>query len=288
MIFLSVEWTQNPEIFKIAGVSIRWYSLMFVLAFVLGLYLMKKIFKRDNISEEKLDPLFMYTFISMLIGMRLGEVFFYNWAYYQHHLLEIILPIKKVVGESMLFGLIKDWKFEGFRGFASHGAAIAIIVAMFLYSRKHLKKNVLFILDRLGIVVALGGFFVRLGNFFNSEIYGKPTNSSFGVIFKLAGETEPRHPTQLYEAFSYLILFFILWYMYWKTDMKKKLGALFGIFMIGLWSLRLVIEYLKEPQVDGREDWLLGLNTGQVLSVPLILIGVWLLFRKMKSTTESV
>lgn len=282
MNFLSIIWDPSIGI-DLGFFTIRWYSLMFVLAFVLGLRLMKKIYIEDEIDPSKLDTLFMYTFISMLVGMRLGEVFFYSWDYYQNHLLEIVLPFKKSEGESALFGLLDGWKFTGFAGFASHGAAIGIIIAMYFYSKKHLKKSWLFILDRLVIVVALGAFFIRLGNFFNSEIYGKPTGSNFGVIFKAAGETLPRHPTQLYEAFSYLALFFILWRFYWKTDKKQKEGFLFGVFMIGLWSLRLVIEFLKEPQKEGREDWVFNsLNTGQVLSIPLILIGFWLVFRRKR------
>ncbi len=285
MNFLSIVWDPSIGI-DLGFFTIRWYSLMFVLAFVLGLRLMKKIYIEDNIDPKKLDTLFMYTFISMLIGMRLGEVFFYNWGYYQNHLLEIVLPFKKTEGESALFGLIEGWKFTGFTGFASHGAAIAIIISMYFYSKKHLQKSVLYILDRMVVVVALGSFFVRLGNFFNSEIYGKETGSDFGVIFKSAGETAARHPTQLYEAFSYLILFFILWRVYWKTDKKFKEGYLFGIFMIALWTLRLVIEFLKEPQIEGREDWVFNsLNTGQVLSIPLILIGFYFVLRKKKETT---
>ncbi|MBA6155418.1 prolipoprotein diacylglyceryl transferase [Tenacibaculum sp. S7007] len=282
MSFLSIVWDLDPEIIKIFGFGIRWYSLMFVAAFVLGLHLMKKIYINDKIPVEKLDPLFMYVFISMLIGMRLGEVFFYNWSYYQNHLLEIILPIRESANDS-LFGIIKGWKFEGFRGFASHGAAIGIPIALYFYAKKHLNKPWLFILDRLGIMVALAGFFIRLGNFFNSEIYGKPTGTSFGVIFKRAGETVPCHPTQLYEAFSYLGLFFALWYFYWKTDKKNQSGFLFGLFMVVLWSLRFFIEFLKQAQVEGREDWVFNsLNTGQVLSIPLVLIGLWLMFRKTK------
>jgi len=285
MNFLSIVWDWNPELINIGGFGIRWYSLMFVAAFILGLRLMKKIYINDNIPVEKLDPLFMYVFVSMLIGMRLGDVFFYSWDYYQNHLLEIILPIKKQEGASALFGLLDGWKFTGFTGFASHGAAIAIPIAMYFYAKKHLQKPWLFILDRLGIMVALAGFFIRFGNFFNSEIYGKPTGSSFGVIFKRAGETVPRHPTQLYEAFSYLVLFFALWYFYWKTDKKNQTGFLFGLFMVVLWSLRFVIEFLKEAQVEGREDWVFNtLNTGQVLSIPLVLIGFWLMFRKPKAT----
>ncbi|MCD8405661.1 prolipoprotein diacylglyceryl transferase [Tenacibaculum dicentrarchi] len=275
MNFLSIVWDLDPEIIKIGSFGIRWYSLMFVAVFVLGLHLMKKIFINDNIAVEKLDPLFMYVFVSMLVGMRLGDVFFYSWDYYQHHLLEIFLPMKQLADGS--------WKFTGFTGFASHGAAIGIPIALYFYAKKHLQKSWLFILDRLGIIVALAGFFIRLGNFFNSEIYGKPTGSTFGVIFKRAGETVACHPTQLYEAFSYLALFFALWHFYWKTDKKKQEGFLFGLFMVVLWSLRFFIEFLKKAQVDSREDWVLNsLNTGQVLSIPLVLIGVWLMFRKSK------
>ena len=273
MNYLSIVWDPSIGI-DLGFFTIRWYSLMFVAAFLLGLRLMKKIYIEDKIPVEKLDTIFIYVFFSMLIGMRLGDVFFYSWDYYQNHLLEIFLPFKKV-GDS--------WKFTGFTGFASHGAAIVIPIAMNFYAKKHLQQPWLFILDRLAIMVALAGFFIRFGNFFNSEIYGKETNSSFGIIFKAAGETVPRHPTQLYEAFSYLILFFVMWYLYWKTDKKKQTGFLFGLFMIVLWSLRFFIEFLKEPQVDGREDWVFNsLNTGQVLSIPLILIGLYLMLRKTK------
>jgi len=280
MNFLAITWDPSLGI-DLGFFIIRWYSLMFVAAFIVGLRLMKKIYTEEKIPLEKLDTLFMYTFISMLVGMRLGEVFFYSWDYYKNNLLEILLPIKRAAGETAIFGLIEGWKFTGYTGFASHGAAIAIIVTMYWYSRKHLNKPLLFILDRMAIVSALGAAFVRLGNFFNSEIYGKPTGSNFGVIFKSSdAEILPRHPTQLYEALCYLILFIVLWKFYWKTDKKQKKGFLFGIFMIGLWSARFFIEFFKEAQVDGREDWVLNsLNTGQVLSIPLILIGCWLVFR---------
>ncbi|NVK51592.1 MAG: prolipoprotein diacylglyceryl transferase [Flavobacteriaceae bacterium] len=282
MKFLSIVWDPSIGI-DLGFFVVRWYSLMFVIAFVLGLRLMKKIFIEDKVPVEKLDALFMYTFISMLVGMRLGEVFFYNWGYYQHHLLEIILPFKENPNATALFGLVKGWEFTGFTGFASHGAAVGIITALYIYSKRVLKKPFLFILDRMGIMVALAGFFIRMGNFFNSEIYGKPTESSFGVIFKAAGETVPRHPTQIYEAFSYLILFVVLWRLYWKTEAKQRQGFLFGIFFAVLWSLRFFIEFLKEAQINGREDWVFNaLNTGQVLSIPLIIIGLILIFLKRK------
>jgi prolipoprotein diacylglyceryl transferase len=283
MSFLAIEW--NPSIgIDLGFFTIRWYSLMFIAAFLLGLHLMKKIYIEDKIPVEKLDTLFMYVFVSMLIGMRLGEVFFYSWDDYKDAPWQIILPFRQQAGETTLFGLIEGWKFTGFQGFASHGAAIGIPIAMYFYAKKHLEKPWLFILDRLGIMVALAGFFIRFGNFFNSEIYGKATGSNFGVIFKAKGEIVAKHPTQLYEAFSYLALFFVLWYFYWKTDKKKQIGFLFGLFTTVLWSLRFIIEFVKEPQVQQRgEEWLFSpLNTGQVLSIPLILLGLWLMFRKTK------
>lgn len=282
MSFLAIEW--NPSIgIDLGFFVIRWYSLMFVIAFLLGLRIMKKIYITDNIPVEKVDPLFMYVFLSMLLGMRLGDVFFYSWDYYQNHLLEIFLPIKESANSTIL-GIINGWKFTGFTGFASHGAAIGIPIALYFYAKKHLQKPWLFILDRLSIVVALAGFFIRFGNFFNSEIYGKETGSSFGVIFKAAGETVARHPTQLYEAISYLALFLVMWFLYSKTNKKHQVGYLFGLFMSVLWSLRFFIEFIKEPQVQKRgEEWFFSpLNTGQVLSIPLVLIGIWLMLRKSK------
>lgn len=282
MNFLSIVWDPSIGI-DLGFYVVRWYSIMFVLVFVVGLKLMKKIYVVDGVDVKHIDSLFMYTFISMLIGMRLGDVFFYSWDYYQDHLLEIILPIKEVEGATAFFGLLEGWKFTGFTGFASHGAAIAIPLTLYFYAKNVIKRSYLFILDRVGIMVALAGFFIRIGNLFNSEIYGKPTGSNFGVIFKQAGETVPRHATQLYEAISYLLLFFVLWRLYWKTDAKEKEGYLFGIFFAVLWSLRFVIEFLKEAQVDGREDWVFNtLNTGQVLSIPLVLIGLFFIFRKSK------
>ena len=275
MNYLAITWDPSLGI-NLGFFTIRWYSLMFVAAFLLGLHLMKKIYIKDGIPVEKLDTLFMYTFISMLIGMRLGDVFFYSWDYYQDHLLEIIIPFKQVNG---------TWKFTGFTGFASHGAAISIILAMYFYAKKHLQKPWLFILDRLAIMVALSGLFIRMGNFFNSEIVGKATNSDFGVIFKANGEDFARHPTQIYEAFSYLTLFFVMWYLYWKTNIKEKAGFLFGLFMTVLWLMRFLIEFLKEEQVEGRENGFFNFfNTGQVLSIPLILIGIWLMVRTFKKT----
>ena len=270
---LSIDWNPSTELFRIGSIAIRYYSLMFIIAFVLGIHLMKKFYKADKIPLEHIDSLFMYVVIATILGARLGHVFFYDWAYFKDHLSEILLPIRNVEGETMLFGLVKNYTLTGFAGLASHGAAVSIIIALYYYSKKVIKKPLLFTLDRVGILVALAGFFIRIGNLMNSEIVGKPTGADFGFVFKKLGEDFPRHPTQLYEAFSYLIIFFILWKIYWKTDKKQQQGYLFGLFFAILWSVRFVIEFLKEPQVDERTAWLL--NTGQWLSIPLVLIGLY-------------
>ena len=151
---------------------------------------------------------------------------------------------------------------------------------MYLYNSRILKKSVLWILDRILIPVAIGGAFIRIGNFFNSEIVGKETDSVFGVVFSKLGEDFARHPAQLYEAFSYIIIFFIVAHIYWRTDKLKKTGYLFGLFFVLLWSSRFIVEFFKQAQVDGREDWIFGMNTGQTLSIPFILIGLYLMFKK--------
>ena len=151
---------------------------------------------------------------------------------------------------------------------------------MYLYNSRILKKSVLWILDRILIPVAIGGAFIRFGNFFNSEIVGKKTDSVFGIVFSKLGEDFARHPAQLYEAFSYVIIFLIVAHIYWRTKKLKKTGYLFGLFFILLWSGRFVIEFFKQAQVEGREDWIFGMNTGQILSIPFILLGFYFMFRK--------
>lgn len=261
-----IQWNPSEGI-DLGFLTIHYYSLMFVIAFTLGWYLMKSIFKREGIPLEKLDSLFIYMVLATLIGARLGHVIFYDWAYYQNNLLEIFLPVQ----------FEPEFQFTGFRGLASHGAAIGIIIAMYLYHRNVLQKPVLWVLDRVVIPVAIGGMFVRIGNFMNSEIIGKPTNSDFGVIFTQLGETFPRHPAQLYEAACYLLIFVILWFIYWKTNKREKIGYIFGLFLVLLWTVRFFIEYIKEAQVDQRAEWML--NTGQWLSIPFILAGLYFIFR---------
>ena len=217
-----------------------------------------------------------------LIGARLGEVFFYNWEYFQNNLIEIFLPIKKDINSSFLFGIIDGWKFVGYRGLASHGATIGIITAMFIYKYKFKYNSVLWIFDRIVIPISIGGMFVRIGNFFNSEILGNYTNSNFGVVFQNRGEIFPRHPAQLYEAFGYLLLFILLWNIYWKTDLKKYKGFIFGLFLTCLFSIRILVENVKESQGGGLEDSLGILSTGQWLSIPFIIIGLSLMVYSRK------
>ena len=271
MLFSAIVWDPSKGI-DLGFFMIRYYSMMYLVAFVLGWYIMKKFFKNENISEEKLDPLFIYAVLGTLIGARLGHVFFYQTELLWEDPLSVVLP----------FSFKNGFEFTGFQGLASHGAAIGIITAMYFYSKKHLKKNILFILDRIVIPVAIGGVFIRIGNFINSEIIGKPTNSDYGVIFKQLGETFPRHPAQLYEAGCYIIVFIILWFTYWKTDKKEKTGFIFGLFLVMLWTVRLLIEVVKEAQVVGRDTW--ALNTGQLLSIPFILLGFYFILRPKKTT----
>lgn len=284
---------------------IRYYSLMFVIAFGLGWFLMKKIFQRENESIEKLDSLFVWTVLATLIGARLGHVFFYDWEYFRNHLLEIFLP----------FRFEPEFQFTGFQGLASHGAAIAIIIAMYYYSKKILKRSLLWILDRVVIPVASGAIFVRLGNFFNSEIIGHETNSAFGIRFlhdkfskseavQKTGIADPKeaynamvsdprfadvlaqvpakHPTQLYEAFSYIFVFAILFFLYWKTDARRKSGLLFGLFLVLLFVVRFIVEFVKESQ-GGIEEELGLFSTGQWLSIPFIIIGLFFIIRAQRN-----
>ena len=259
----------NEKFISIGPVTIYWYSLMFLLAFWFGYMILKKIYINEEKDVQLLDPFLVHMVLGTIIGARLGEVFFYNWEYFQNNLLEIFLPFK-------INGL--DWKFVGFRGLSSHGATIGIITSIVLYKIKYKYDSVLWIFDRLVIAVALGGTLVRIGNFFNSEIVGVFTKSDYGVTFLNRGEILPRHPAQLYEAFGYIILFVILLLLYNKTKLKDYNGFLFGFFLMFLFVVRFIVEYVKESQ-GGLEDQLGIFSTGQWLSLPFILIGLGLMIK---------
>ncbi|MFL2632605.1 MAG: prolipoprotein diacylglyceryl transferase [Candidatus Marivariicella sp.] len=280
---IQITWSPNETLFEIGSFGLHYYSLMFVLAFTIGFKIVEKYFENEDISKDYLEPLFVYMVFSTLIGARLGEVFFYSWDYYQNHLLEILLPIRENNNKS-LFGLIKGYEFTGFRGLASHGAAIGIILGIIIFQFNYKLKSTLWIFDKLTVPVTLGGVFIRLGNFINSEILGTYTNSNFGVIFENRGEILPRHPAQLYESFGYLILFLILRRIYPKTNHIQ--GYLLGVFLAGIFSIRFLIEYVKESQ-GGFEEILPFLSTGQWLSIPLIISGL-IIILLAKSKKEVV
>ncbi|MAV04509.1 MAG: prolipoprotein diacylglyceryl transferase [Flavobacteriaceae bacterium] len=282
MMFSKIDWSPNEILFSVGPISIHWYSVMFITAFSLGYYIINKIYINDKKPVELVEPLFIYIVLGTLIGARLGEVFFYNWEYFQNNLIEIFLPIKKDPNSSMLFGIIDGFKFVGYRGLASHGATIGIITSMFIYKKKFKYDSVLWIFDRIVVPIAIGGMFVRIGNFFNSEIVGNYTGTNFGIIFSNRGEIFPRHPAQLYEAFGYFLLFILLWQLYWKTNFKNNKGFLFGLFLICLFTIRVLVEFVKESQ-GGFEDQIGILTTGQWLSIPFILIGIFFMIRSKKN-----
>lgn len=309
MHLLGIVWNPSEGI-DLGFFMVRYYSLMFVIAFGLGWYIMKHIFQNENESIEKLDALFIWTVIATLLGARLGHVLFYQPELFSQDPISVFLPFKTQ----------PTFQFTGFSGLASHGAAIAIIIFMYYFSKKVMKRPLLWVLDRVVIPVASGAIFVRLGNFFNSEIYGHTTSGEnfYGVKFVKEDEfwagrnvqdvtqiedynaaykaisTDPkfsdilaaipfRHPSQLYEAFGYVFVFLVLFYGYWKTDMKEKQGLLFGMFLVLLFTVRFIVEFVKESQ-GGFESALGLLSTGQWLSIPFIIVGLFFIIRAKKET----
>lgn len=267
MFLLQIDW--DPIKFIDLGFfKLHFYSLMWITAFVLGFYITKRIYKNEGQSDDALDSLFIYSVLGIMIGARLGHVIFYQPELFTEDFFSIFLPFKFKGGI----------EFTGFQGLASHGAAIAMIISMHLYNKKILHKTVLWILDRVVIPVALGAIFVRIGNFINSEIIGDFTNSNFGVVFKQLGESAPRHPAQLYEAFCYIFVFLALFYFYWKTKKSEQQGFLFGLFLVLLWTVRFFVEFVKVSQGGFLEEKLGLFSTGQWLSIPFIIIGLYFMF----------
>lgn len=272
-----INWNVDPEIFWITdSFPLKYYGLLFMVGILIAFQVEKRIYKLENIPVERLDKLFIYVIVGILLGARLGHCFFYEPAYYFQNPIEILLPIKKI-GDS--------YKFIGFQGLASHGGTIGVLIALGLYCKKF-KTNFLWLLDRIAIVGPIVGAFIRFGNFMNSEIYGKPTNGNWGVVFQ-RDDLIPRHPTQLYEAFSYLLIFGILMYIYRNKNIKKTNGLIFGLCLVLVFLARFIIEFFKESQV-GFEDSM-TINMGQILSIPFIIIGLILMFiRKKPSLQQSV
>lgn len=304
---LNIVWNPSEGI-DLGFFVVRYYSLMFVIAFVLGWYLMKKIYVREGESIEKLDTLFIYTFFATLIGARLGHVIFYQSELFREDFWSVFLPFKTK----------PHFEFTGFSGLASHGAAIAIIITMYFYSKNVIKRPLMWILDRIVIPVSSGAIFVRLGNFFNSEIVGHKTDSPLGIKFirdsikpdvamietktnnikdayhqiatnpeyaAILQQVHPKHPAQLYEAVGYVIVFVILFFSYWKTQAREKSGYLFGLFLVLLWTVRFLVEFVKESQ-GGIEESLGLFSTGQWLSIPFIIAGLYFIFNAEKKVSS--
>ncbi len=259
MILEYIHWNARPEIFTLGSFSIRWYGVLFAMGFLIGYFIMQDFFRREKIPIKILDQLTTYMVIATIIGARLGHCLFYEPDYYLSHPIEIF----------------KIW--EG--GLASHGGAIGILIALYIFSRRN-NVSYWWILDRIAIVTALAGFFIRIGNLMNSEIFGNITTLPWGFYFERASNpalaTDPRHPTQIYEALSYLLIFTILMIIYYKTHGKFRNGLTISLFMILVFSARFVIEFLKVPQVGFERSMMI--NMGQLLSIPFVLSGIAGLF----------
>lgn len=270
---LAINWNVDPEIVAIGPLSLRWYSLLFISGFILGWYIFKWFFKREGVPVTLLDPLLYTLLIGTIVGSRLGHCLFYQPDYYLgswEGFLEIFMP----------------WK----GGLASHGGTIALVLAMWWFARHYGRKydfDFLWMLDRLCITVCFAGAFIRLGNLFNSEIYGDATTLPWGFIFERNGEILAKHPTQLYEAFSYLILGLVLILLYKYNVKKMYRGTFIGVFFIVLFGMRFLIEFIKQPQVGFEQS--MALNMGQLLSIPFILIGFGLLvYSFIKKTPAEI
>lgn len=270
-----LNWNVDPVIYWITDTfPFKYYGILFATGLMLGYLIVKKIYQKENIPVENLEKLSMYIFIGTLLGARLGHCFFYDFSYYSQNPIEILLPIKKI-GET--------YKFIGFQGLASHGGVIGVLTAIIIYSKIY-KTDLLWILDKVAIAGPVAGAFIRFGNFMNSEIYGKPTNGNWGVIFQ-KDDLIPRHPTQLYEASAYFLIFGILLYLYKSKKIIKPNGLIFGVFLTLLFSVRFIIEFFKENQVNFEND--MTINMGQVLSIPFILVGLIIIFLKRKSPVHN-
>jgi prolipoprotein diacylglyceryl transferase len=254
MILSFITWSAKPEIFQIGNFAVRWYGVLFALGFAIGYFIMLKFFRKEKVPVKLLDQLTTYMVIATVIGARLGHCLFYEPAYYLSRPLEIL----------------KVW--EG--GLASHGAAIGILLAVYIFARKN-KVSYWWTMDRIATVTALAGFFIRMGNLMNSEIFGRPTSLPWGFIYENASDPaqrlQPRHPSQIYEGLAYLLIFALLMLIYYRKNGKPREGSLISLFLMLVFTARFFIEFLKEPQVDFESA--MALNLGQLLSIPFILAG---------------
>lgn len=283
MLLNYITWNLRPQIVKFESFELRYYSLMFGLGFIFGYYILLYIFKKENVKAELLDKLTMYVILATILGARIGHCIFYEPQEYLSNPLRIILPFEGKIGQ--------DFRFTGYQGLASHGGAIGLLIGLFLYSRKF-KLPYLWVLDRMAIVTALAASFIRIGNFFNSEITGIPTNLPWGVKFmrswdnfdEAAGQVIAKHPAQLYEALAYLLIFVLLIYLYRKKGTIIRQGFFIGWFLILVFGARFFIEFVKDVQVSFEAG--MFLNMGQILSIPFVALGIY--FLKKKETKPFV
>lgn len=254
----AIVWNADPTLFEFGPLAVRWYGLAFAVGFIVGYNIVARMFRHEGAPERWLGILLTYVVIATVVGARLGHVFFYEWDYYSAH------PEK----------IIRIW--EG--GLASHGGTIAIIIALFIYSWLVTKKPASWVFDKIVVAIALVGGLIRLGNLMNSEIYGGPTDLPWGFVFVRDGQTVPAHPTQIYEALCYFALFALLMWMYWKRNAEERPWLITGVFFIGIFLPRFLIEYVKNVQVESEYQMIAtyGMNLGQMLSLPFILLGVGL------------
>ncbi len=269
-----IHWNVSPEITELFGVfPIRYYGILFALGIGAAYYVMARIYQREHIPSEHFERLALYAILGTFIGARLGHFLFYQPEYFWKAPLEVFLPIAKING---------SYQFVGFGGLASHGGTLGILIAVILYSRKT-QLGFLWVVDRLAIVAPLTSAFIRMGNFMNSEIIGKPTGGDYGVVFQLV-DSLPRHPAQLYEAGAYLLIFAVMVMLYRRNTRAD--GFLFGVFLVLLFSARFGIEFFKEDQVAFEQG--MSLNMGQWLSVPFVLVGIALMLYKNRLSPATV
>lgn len=249
-------WSPDPQIFSLGGIEVRWYGLLFSLAFLSSFSVMVWIFRKENKSDALLNKLFLYVFVAVVVGARLGHCLFYSPEYYLTNPVEIL----------------KIWQ----GGLASHGAAAGILVALMLFSRNTRGVSFFWVTDRVSVVIPLAAIFVRLGNFFNSEILGLPTTLPWAVVFSRI-DSIPRHPVQLYEATAYLLIFLVMLLLY-RKGMTARPGRLTGAMLSMLFSMRFILEFFKTGQ--STLDPAMPITMGQLLSIPLVAFGIWLLVHK--------
>lgn len=270
---LSVVWNPELELFRLFGLPVRYYSLMWCIGLVAAYFLVRKFFKDRKISDDTFEPLFVYCFLGILIGARLGHCIFYQPDYYLssfEHIIEMLLPIAFTPN---------GVKMVGYAGLASHGGTIGIFIAIYLYCRKY-KVKLLEVVDMICVATPFTAGCIRIGNLMNSEIVGKATGTDWGFIFAALGEDFPRHPAQLYEAIAYFIIFIISILIYKKHKDMVGSGFYFGFCLATIFTFRFFVEFCKEVQVDFEEG--MALDMGQILSIPFILIGAYLIYRGIK------